>query len=275
GIAGVFFRLSQIAFSQERLLARAGERASKIKTVVEPESPANESLPPPTVPRVPPQSESPGERLRYRLASSPTGRWSLFGAASLALAWNSVCVVLLAVVISGWWADRNRPVLAMLLIFFVGVAVWSLRTFRKRLRQIVGVGPTLVEISDHPLEAGGNYDVYVAQMGRMTLSKFRVRLVCEEETYFREGTDVRAEKHTAFSRDLWTGDAVCVDPRRPWEQQLTIEMPANAMHSFNATHNAVRWQLVVSGDADPWPSFCRSFPVLVYPPLMAPPAIPR
>ncbi|MEM6780216.1 MAG: hypothetical protein AAF670_21365 [Planctomycetota bacterium] len=284
GIAGLLLRLSQLAFSQERLLARSaagpGAGTSDRKTAdghtaggAVPKDSGFASLP--TVPRRGSHAESPGERLQHRLESVSTGRWNLFGTVSLALIWNSVCLILLAVVVSGWMADRNRPILAMLLIPFFGIAWWSLRTFLRQVRQIVGVGPTLVEISEHPLEPGGRYEVYIAQMGRMKLQSLTITLVCEEESFFRQGTDVRAERHIAFSLELWSGKSIRVDPRRPWEQQLLLEVPANAMHSFSATHNSVRWRLTVNGESRPWPSFCRSFPLLVYPPLMASPAIPR
>jgi hypothetical protein len=163
----------------------------------------------------------------------------------------------------------------MLLVPFSGVAVWSLKSFLRQVRGIAGVGSTVVEISDHPLEPGGTYRLFVMQMGRMRLRSLRVELICEEESFFRQGTDVRSDQHVALSKELLTEGPVRVDPQAPWEQQLEFELPANVMHSFSATNNSVRWRLVVSGEARPWPSFCRSFPLVVHPPLMVPPNSPR
>lgn len=300
GAFGLGYRLMHLGFSQERISAQKG-RISDWRSVLRPaarildageqrsadsesdvdrgeeaESYPHEEYPHlPSVPRGPALDESPGERLRYRLASVSTGRWSVFGSASLALMWNSVCVVLLAVAVSGWWYGNSRPVLAMLLVPFTGVAIWVLKSFLRRVRRIAGVGSTMVEISDHPLQPGGVYQLFVMQMGRMRLRSLRIRLVCEEESFFRQGTDVRSDQYVALSKDLFTASSVRVDPMAPWEQQLEFELPHDVMHSFSATNNSVRWRLVVSGEARPWPSFCRSFPLVVHPPLMAPPNSPR
>jgi len=290
GVAGLAYRLLHLGFSQERRSARAGKvRVSGSEAAVDPGF--SEQNPPSAPPADSPSEDfsasqaclpggqmihdSPGERLRYRLGLIATGRWTLFGSAALALIWNSVCFVLLAVVVSGWWYGQNRPILAILLVFFFAVAIWALRVFLRQVRQIAGVGPTILEINDHPLQPGGQYQLFVSQMGRMRLKSVRIELICEEESFFRQGTDVRADRHTAFTQELLREKGVRVDPMEPWQQQLSFDVPANAMHSFVATHNAIRWRLVVSGDSRPWPSFCRSFPVIVHPPLMAPPDSPR
>lgn len=294
GAFGLGYRLMHLGFSQERISAHRGrfsrwnaqtrdaetddtdEAEETAGEVSEREPEAVDEYPRlPSVPRGPALDESPGERLQYRLASISTGRWAVFGSASLALLWNSVCVVLLAVAMSGWWYQHPRPVLAMLLVPFSGVAIWALRSFLKQVRQIAGVGPTVVEISDHPLQPGGRYQLFVLQMGRMRLRSLRVKLVCEEESFFRQGTDVRSDQHVALSTELLSESPVRVDPQAPWEQQLEFELPSNVMHSFTATNNSVRWRLIVSGESRPWPSFCRSFPLVVHPPLMVPPNSPR
>ncbi len=297
GTIGLGYRLMHLGFSQERISAQKGllsrlgagsaiarnkpsnaqgETENDVDSELVGDPHTVDDYPQlPSVPRAPALDESPGERLRYRLASVSSGHSSVFGAAWLALMWNSVCVVLLAVAISGWWYNRPRPVLAMLLVPFSGVAVWSLKSFLRQVRGIAGVGSTVVEISDHPLEPGGTYRLFVMQMGRMRLRSLRVELVCEEESFFRQGTDVRSDQHVALSKELLAESPVRVDPQAHWEQQLEFELPANVMHSFSATNNSVRWRLVVSGEARPWPSFCRSFPLVVHPPLMVPPNSPR
>lgn len=292
GMFGLGYRLLHLGFSQERISASsrrflnlkkpsnssAGADSGVSEDGLKPAVGlvlADELAQMPSVPRAQTLDESPGERLQFRLASVSTGRLTIIGVASLALIWNSVCVVLLAVAVSGWWYDRPRPILAMLLVPFSGVAIWSLRSFLRQVRQIAGVGPTVLEISQHPLQPGGTYELFVSQMGRMRLRRLRIELVCEEESFFRQGTDVRSDRHVALSQELLSESTVRVDPQAPWEQQLKFELPANVMHSFCATNNSVRWKLVVSGESRPWPSFCRSFPLIVHPPLMLPPNSPR
>jgi hypothetical protein len=56
-----------------------------------------------------------------------------------------------------------------------------------------------------------------------------------------------------------------IEPGVPYERPLSFAIPHSAMHSFQSSHNAVNWKLVVSGLAEGWPPFQRSFPIIVYP----------
>ena len=44
-----------------------------------------------------------------------------------------------------------------------------------------------------------------------------------------------------------------------------VVVPASAMHSFQAPHNAIHWKLVVRGRPRRRTPFERTFPVIVYP----------
>jgi hypothetical protein len=268
---GLFFRLLTLGASSERRSALKS-RAGSIEVI----GPAQGELAKmPTVPRGRSMTDSPGERLTYRLATENVQSAELIGPATLALLWNAVWFVLLVVVISGFWFGRPRWILATLLIPFAWIGWWSLRFFLTQLRQRAGVGPTIVEISSHPLVPGQHYDLFVSQSGRLRLRRIEIKLTCEEETFYRQGTDVRVEKYVAFKLNLHRQQNVRVDPEAPWEQQLVLELPENIMHSFVGTHNAIRWRIVVSGESRPWPSFCRSFPVVVHPPALPPKRSPR
>ncbi len=261
GGAGLVYRLMRIGASSERRSALA-TRAGAIEMIA-PASDDGEKLP--SVPRGRSLTDSPGERLTYRLAAeAPEG--GVAGPATLALLWNTVWFVLLAVVVSGFWYGRPRWILAGLLIPFAGIGLWSFRFFLSQLRQHAGVGATIVEISNHPLYPGEQYRLFVSQTGRLNLRRLSIQLTCEEETFYRQGTDVRVERHGAFTQILYKERDVHVDPQAPWEQQLVLDLPPNVMHSFVGTHNAIRWKIVVRGESSPWPSFCRSFPVVVHPP---------
>jgi hypothetical protein len=271
GAGGLIFRLSRLGASSERRAAIA-KRAGAIEFI----GPTADDAPKlPTVPRGRSLTDSPGERQTYRLAATRPRTGDLIGPAALALLWGSVWFVLLAVVVSGFWFARPRWVLAFLLFPFAGIGIWSFRFFLSQLRQNAGIGPTIVEISNHPLIPGNQYRLFVSQAGRLRLRKVSIHLTCEEETFYRQGTDVRVERHEAFKQEILTERNVRVDPQAPWEQQLTIDLPENAMHSFVGSHNAIQWKIVVSGEARPWPSFCQSFPVVVHPLGVLPKRSPR
>jgi hypothetical protein len=261
GGASLLYRLARIGASSERRSAIA-----KMAGSIEMLGPsADDGKPLPSVPKGSAITESPGERLTYRLAAEKT-KASIAGPATLALLWSSVWFVLLAVVVSGFWYGRPRWYLAMLLVPFAVIGVWSFRFFMTQFRQHAGVGPTIVEISNHPLFPGRQYRLFVSQTGRLKLKRLTVQLTCEEETFYRQGTDVRVDRHEAIRQVIFKERNVAVDPQAPWEQQLQLDLPENVMHSFVGTHNAIRWKIVVIGESQPWPSFCRSFPVVVHPP---------
>lgn len=270
GSVSLVLRLVRIGASSERRSVIA-DRAGSIDVI----GPASDDIGAlPSVPLGRSLTDSPGERLSYRLAADAPED-GIAGPATLALLWNAVWFVLLAVVVSGFTYNRPRWILAGLLIPFAAIGVWSFRFFLTQLRQQAGVGPTIVEISNHPLFPGESYRLFVSQMGRLELKRLTVQLTCEEETFYRQGTDVRVETHEAFTQVLLKERDVLVDPQDPWEQQLTFDLPDNVMHSFVGTHNAIRWKIVVCGESKPWPSFCRSFPVVVHPPGLPPKRSPR
>lgn len=271
GGGGLLYRLITVSASNERRSAIASRAGSL--DVIGPAADQPDRLP--NVPRGRSVTESPGERLSYRLAPEAQEQGGIVGPAILALLWNAVWFILLAVVVSGFWYSRPRWILTGLLVPFGGIGIWSFRFFLSQLRQHAGIGATIVEIGDHPLYPGRQYQLFVSQTGRLRLRRLKVQLTCEEETFYRQGTDVRVERFVAFSKVLYKQSDVVVDPQEPWEQQVTIDLPADVMHSFIGSHNAIRWKIDVMGESRPWPSFCRSFPVVVHPPGGPPKRSPR
>jgi len=271
GGGAIIFRLLRVGASDERRSAMVA-RANSIDFT----PPKRSDLPPlPGVPKGRGVTDSPGVRQAYRLASEGSMATRAIAAASLSLLWNAAWFVLLAVVISGFLSGERRWILAFLLLPFAGIGIWAFRYFLDALRQTAGLGATIVEIADHPLHPGESYELFVAQAGNLTLRRLRVELICEEETTYRQGTDVRIDRHIAFTKILCTDRDLTIDPHRPWEQELRFDLPPDAMHSFQSANNAVCWRITVSGESRPWPSFCLNFPVFVHPPAQHPIRRPR
>ena len=106
GAGGLIYRLSRLGASSERRAAIA-KRAGSIEII----GPASDVSKLPTVPKGKSLTDSPGERQTYRLASEKAPGGEIIGAVALALLWNAVWFVLLAVVVSGFWYGRPRWVL--------------------------------------------------------------------------------------------------------------------------------------------------------------------
>ncbi|MEL7335650.1 MAG: hypothetical protein AAFN70_05520, partial [Planctomycetota bacterium] len=92
---------------------------------------------------------------------------------------------------------------------------------------------------------------------------------------FRQGTDVRTENKGVFQKELLCLSNLVIDPSDGFEQEFSVKLPENVMHSFRSDHNAVQWKVVVEGKSRKWPSFCRHFPVVVHPPGGPPKRSPR
>ncbi|TWT52411.1 hypothetical protein Pla22_00350 [Rubripirellula amarantea] len=280
GVVSLVYRLMHLGASTEYrsvLANRAGQFEKDAMDFIGPTAPASATddlTKLPSVPRGTSLTDSPGERLAYRLAAE-TREAGLAGPAILTFLWNAVWFILLAVAVSGFWYGSPRWILTLLLGPFAVIGYWSFKYFVTQLKQSAGIGPTIVEISQQPLCPGETCDVFVIQMGRLRLKRLRVQLVCEEETFYRQGTDVRVDRHESFVQVLCKEREVRVDPRAPWEQQLVLQLPDNIMHSFVGTHNAIRWKIVVKGESHPWPSFYRSFPVVIHPSVAPPKRSPR
>jgi hypothetical protein len=148
---------------------------------------------------------------------------------------------------------------------FLGIGAALVVVLVKHLRHNAGIGPTLVEISDHPLVPGHNYRVFLSQTGNLKLKSVDISLTCEEEAVFSQGTNARTETREVFRTKVYSITDAVIRPSEALEAECDLPVPAEAMHSFRASHNQVQWKLIVRSEADGWQSFQRSFPVVVRP----------
>jgi hypothetical protein len=127
-------------------------------------------------------------------------------------------------------------------------------------------GRVVMELSAHPLAAGGRYEWWAQQSGgTVPLRAVRVRLVCWESARYQQGTSTYTSTREVYSHDLLhpQDDSLADGVRRP------LEVPAGVMHSFAAANNQVSWCVQVRGRAGFLP-VKLSFPVIVYPAGSAP-----
>jgi hypothetical protein len=261
GGVGVILTVLEVGASAERRAA-IKQRAAQFELVREVGPSAREF---PGVPREADLTNSPGVKLAYRLPSASSPAWGLMIATILGLVWNAVGVVLALAAIAGHRAGRPEWFLTLFVAVFVGLGMWALYYFLRELRRAAGIGPTSMEISKLPLQPGGKYEVWLMQRGRHTIRTLEVSLVCEEEAIFHQGTNVRSERREVRRQRVFCCENVAVGPEAPFEHRGVLTAPADAMHSFQSPHNAIRWKLVVQGEAEGWPPFERCFPILVYP----------
>ncbi len=219
----------------------------------------------PAVPREANMSNSPGTTLAYRLPISVAPGWALAVLMAACLFWNGMVALFVTIAVNGHLRGQPEWFLTLFLVPFVLVGIGLVWYTITQLLIFTGVGPTLVEISAHPLAPAGEYEVFVSQSGRLTLDCLSVLLVCEEQATFQQGTNSRTETCPVYEHEVFRREGFEIQHGLPFEAQTRMRVPACAMHSFKSTHNEVRWKLIVKGDVRGWPNYAREFPLLVYP----------
>lgn len=82
---------------------------------------------------------------------------------------------------------------------------------------------------------------------------------CDEVSASNSTRDRKTKKNSLG------GIRLKADPEVPLELDCRLQLPEDMMHSFHSEHNAFVWKILVEGECAKWPTFCRSFPVAVYP----------
>jgi hypothetical protein len=219
----------------------------------------------PNVPERTDITNSPGTRLRYRLPIETSPGWAVFATLIGVLGWNSAVAVMLYYAVKGHLAHHPDWFLTVFCVPFVLVGLFLIYYLFRKLLEATGIGPTLVEISEHPLHPGEQYQVFLSQTGRLKVNTLTLSLVCEERATYQQGTNARTETRSVFKEEAYGSQQFEIPPGMPFEAECSVKVPAGAMHSFKSEHNEIFWTLVVEGDIAGWPDYQRAFPVLIYP----------
>lgn len=261
GGTGVVYTVLHVGTTAERRSAMA-RRAADIDLISDALASSREY---PTIPRDANLTNSPGIRLAYRLPVTHAGPWVLFAATAFFLVWNGIATVLVLVAVKGHITSSPNWFLTLFGLPFVAIGVWATYYFVQQLLLHTGIGPTTVEISNHPLRPGNSYQLFVSQSGRLQVKSLELALVCEEEATYRQGTDIRTERCRVYCEPVFVERDFAIEPNKAFEIACDLRIPDHVMHSFRAKQNAVHWMLVVRGRAAAWPEFQRCFPLVVYP----------
>lgn len=218
----------------------------------------------PTVPIVP-RPPRRGDTLKFRLAGSRRSSWGLVAITTLTMILSAIVTV---VAITAFDSLRGQAIdwMAFTILFFLlPAAIWSIYRFVRQLLKLAGLGPTMLQISEHPIIAGENIKVQITQPGRLRLSLLDVQLICEEEATFDQGTNIRTEKACVYQQRLFRKRGISVKPNEPFQDEFELQLPEGTMHSFKSANNRVQWKIVVQARAKGWPEFERDFVISVHP----------
>jgi len=219
----------------------------------------------PTVPADSHFTNSPGTTLAYRLPISTTAGWKVFAAAAACVLWNALVAVLMVSAVRGFAAGRGDWALVLFLVPFVAGGIAIAAYLVRQVLIVTGVGPTRIEVSDHPLVPGKPYEMFLSQAGRLTMNCLEVWLACDERATFHQGTDTRTETRRVYQSRCFVREDFQIHQGLPFESRCQVCVPEGAMHSFQADHNEVSWKLIVKGRVNNWPDYEREFQIVVQP----------
>jgi hypothetical protein len=270
GATGLVLLLWQSTVSTERRAA-AVRKATEWEIPIGPSKTAGLALP--AVPPFGSVIDSPGVRLAYRLPIDAASGWMSFTMAAVCVIWNTLVVLFVYQVVQQHIEARpSRWLLTWLMVPFVLAGGWTLVALARQVLLEIAIGTTRIEVSNHPFYPGGTFQGFVSQTGRLHVRWFQVRLVCEEQAVYQQGTDTRRASSLVFQSTLFSQRKFDIRPEQAFEAMFDLTIPETAMHSFASAHNAVAWMIVVRGRMSRWGDFERRFPIYVYPARFAEPA---
>ncbi len=261
GGGGLIYTILMVRTTAERRRALA-KRATDIELLAE-KLPSSKDFP--NVPRDVNLTNSPGIKLAYRLPITRSPGWQLLAVGVFNLIWNGMVSWLLVLAVRKHLEGQPDWFLTALVVPFAAIGVLAMYSLFRLLLLATAIGPTSLEISDHPLLPGETYRIYLSQAGRLSVQSLTLLLICDEEATYRQGTDTRTEQRRVLEQTLFSREAFEILPGLPYEHECELRFPKDVMHSFQSDHNAVQWRLVVRGIVEKWSSFERTFPLVVYP----------
>lgn len=261
GGAGVILTVLRVGVSAERR-SDIVRRATDLD-LIQDALPSQKDYP--SIPREANLVNSPGVTLAYRLPAHKSAAWKLPGMTLLALVATGFTAALVVISLESWVFGQPEWVLMAFAVPYVICSIWTVTYIVREVWLTSRIGPTCVEISDLPLRPGHEYAIFLSQGGRVSLTALKMVLVCEEESTYSQGTDIRTETKVVYEKLVFQRESISIEPGVPLEMRESLRIPPDAMHSFQSGHNSLRWKLVVTGQPTARPQFVRTFPVVVYP----------
>lgn len=263
GSVGLAYRLVMWNTSVERRAALA-KRRDQIEVFARK---AGEGPEFPHIPDSRTTNDSPGTHLAYRLPTSTSSGILTALVVGVAALWNFASITLLISYVQGLLNGTTHWANILILLPLAAFGVWPVMLASRRLVVLLGIGPTLIEMSGHPLKPGNSYRIFIGQSGKLQMLRLRAVLVCDEEATYRQGTNTRKETRRVYEDLLLDREDFEIQRQRPFETECVFTLPEGLMHSFESPRNRVAWKILVMGEAEGWPPFERVFRIVVHPNL--------
>jgi len=262
GAGGIWWSLRIFNVSEERLAASNEKNKTSPLALIG-------GVSPPLFPMVPDSriiNESPGTSLAFRLPTTSLPSIRLIVLTIFTVFWNAISWTILVWTLYHSSGARHELFYSTIFgLVFCGfgllLTIWILRD----LLTAFGIGPTLFEISDHPIYPGRKYRILVIQTGMLRFRTLNIALVCEEIARFRQGTDTITSRKKVYTQPLFFREDFETTRNEPLRQEFFMRLPHGAMHSMGLEHNEIAWKIVLRADLLNLPELHCECPIIVLP----------
>lgn len=191
-------------------------------------------------------------------STSPVAKF--FGLLAINAFWNGITGVFVWKVVEGWRAGAGDGCLTAFMVPFALVGLALLLSLPHQFLAMFNPRPRLA--LDRGLRLGEGARLSWRWRGRAgRIRRLKLVLTGVEQATYRRGTSTTTESKTFASIRLLDTDQPGTIP----EGSIQITVPADTMHSFEATHNKILWRIDVAGEIPGWPDVAEQFPVDVGP----------
>jgi hypothetical protein len=185
----------------------------------------------------------------------------LIGSIIIAVIWNGAVSVFASAIIGQWRNGAGEWGPTILLAFFAIVGLLLIGLFVYCLLATFNPRPTLIlNSSQIPTGSTAHLDWHIAgSVDRLkTLS---ILLRAKEEARYRAGKSQYTDTNIFFRKEIYTASS----PDITETGQADFDIPADAMHSFEAANNKILWEIAVKGSIDNWPDIREEFKITIVP----------
>lgn len=227
------------------------------------EAPMTHDLPVPLI------ATARGSQLGHRLLRAQSRRTELLGLLIITLVWNGIMAGIFYAVFRdgiGWDTGAIFGLVCFGAFGVIGVLL-IVGSVIKVLQFMVP--EPVVEVSRWPLAVGEGFELFI-QPPAQRIEKITVTLRCEESVSYRAGTSTRTETHMVLEQTLLEDAGVAREAQTgKYRRTMTVEIPPEAMHSFDQPNNHINWTVRVQCAVRMWPDTDDSYALLVVTPEAA------
>jgi hypothetical protein len=186
-------------------------------------------------------------------------------AVGLALLLNGVALYFsISIVLSATHGKFFLSLIIYALLFGIG-GYFATRWAFLEWTALSRAGKTGLEIYGGALIPGRDVALRIHHSGQDRIRKFRVSLKGFEKITYQKGSDRMHEEWLMHEQSVMQAENLSLRSHKPLQQECTVSLPLDAMHSFRAEHHEIAWNVVMSITPEGGSEVKKVFPVRVTP----------